>query len=441
MAVSAHPSADARRLLATFLARAFRRPVPSAEVERYAAIFDARTRSGHCFEDALKVAYKVALLSPEFLFLSEPVGPLDGYAIAARLSYFLWNSCPDDALLAAAKAGKLAEPDGLLAETDRMLRNAKADRFCQDFLDQWLDLRDFDATSPDKQLYPEFQPYLEDAARREPREFFKEVVRLNLPASQLIQTNMNMVTQRLAEHYGMTGVSGTHFRRVDLDPKKSLRGGLLTMAAVCKVTANGTTTSPVKRGAWVMKKILGVTPQPPPPDVPAIEPDVKGATTIREQLARHRSNAACNRCHAQFDPPGFALESYDPIGGWRDYYRGTEAKKPPDFARIFRAYLTPEGKFANYIFFRDGRPVDPSGELADGRKFAGLPEYQALILADPRRFSLHLANQLVAYATGGPVGFADREAVRLVVDKAGGDNPGIRTLVHEVIQSPLFLTK
>ncbi|OWK35336.1 hypothetical protein FRUB_09497 [Fimbriiglobus ruber] len=341
--VSDDPAADARRLLGAFLPRAFRRPVAAAEVERYAVVADARTRDGACFEDALKAAYKIALLSPDFLFLNEPAGKLDGYAVAARLSYFLWNSCPDDALLAAAKAGRLADPAGLKAAADRLLADPKANRFHQDFLDQWLDLRDFDATSPDKQLYPDFQPNLEDAMRREPAEFFREVVRHDMAATHLFATSVNVVNQRLAEHYGIPGVAGTRFRRVDVDPKVLPRGGLLTTAAVCKVTANGTTTSPVKRGAWVMKKVLGTPPQAPPPDVPAVEPDVKGATTIREQLAKHRENPGCASCHAKFDPPGFALESYDPIGGWRDFYRATEGKKAPDFARIFRSYLSPDG--------------------------------------------------------------------------------------------------
>ena len=439
--VSDDPAGDARRLLATFLPRAFRRPVSDAEVQRYAAIADARGKQRASFEDAMLESYRTALLSPNFLFLNESNGTLDGYAIASRLSYLLWNSCPDDALLASAKIGTLNDPQGLRAATDRLLGDPKADRFYRDFPDQWLDLRDFDLTSPDKHLYPEFQPYLEDAMRREPREFFKFAVRDRLPVSQLLSTPMNIVSQRLAEHYGISGVEGTRFRRVDVDQTKNTRGGFLTMAAVCKVTANGSTTSPVKRGAWVMKKILGQPPQAPPPDVPAIEPDVKGATTIREQLAKHREDAACAGCHARFDPPGFALESYDVIGGWRDFYRATEGKKAPDFARIFRSYLTPEEEFKNHVNFRDGQPVDPSGELFDGRKFAALREYQALLNGETPVVSRNLVNQLVVYATGAPVSFADRPAVEDILKRAGGTNPNLNELLHQVIQSPLFLSK
>ena len=439
--MSDDPSGDARRLLATFLPRAFRRPVPDAEIQRYTAIVDARIREGASFEDSMLESYRTALLSPDFLFLNEPAGPLDGYALATRLSYFLWNSCPDDALLAAATAGTLTDSQSLRSQADRMLGDPKAERFYQDFPDQWLDLRDFDLTSPDKQLYPEFQPYLEDAMRREPREFFKFAVHNGLPVSHLMSTSINIVNQRLAEHYGIPSVEGTRFRRVDVDQSGNTRGGLLTMAAVCKVTANGSTTSPVKRGAWVMKKILGQPPQAPPPDIPAIEPDVKGATTIREQLAKHREDTACAGCHAKFDPPGFALESYDVIGGWREFYRATEGVKAPDFKRIFRSYLTPEEEFRNHVSFRDGQPVDASGELIDGRKFTALREYQALLNSELPVVSRNLANQFVVYATGAPVSFTDRPAVEEILKRAGGTNPNLKELLYQVIQSPLFLNK
>lgn len=439
--VSDDPSGDVRQLLAIFLRRAFRRLVTDTEVERYAVIADARIKDGATFEDSLLESYRTALLSPDFLFLNEPVGKLDGEAVATRLSYLLWNSCPDDALLAAAQAGALNDPPGLRAATDRLLSDPKADRFCQDFPDQWLDLRDFDLTSPDKQLYPEFQPNLEDAMRREPREFFQFAIRYRLPVSNLFATPINMVNQRLAEHYGVSGVEGTRFRRVDVDQSQNTRGGLLTMAAICKVTANGTTTTPVKRGAWVMKKVLGQPPQPPPPEVPSIEPDLKGATTIREQLARHRADQSCASCHAHFDPPGFALESYDVIGGRRDFYRATEGPKAPDFTKLFLSYLTPEQEFKNHVSFRQGLPVDPSGELTDGQKFAGLREYQALLSSDPQRVSRTLANQLIVYATGAPVSFGDRPVVEEVLQRAGGTNPTLHELLHQVIQSPLFLNK
>lgn len=438
---SDEPYADARRLLSSFLPRAFRRPVTESEIDRYAAIADMRLKNGACFEEAMLDCYRTALVSPDFIFLHEKVGKLDGFAIATRLSYGLWNSCPDDSLLKSAQKGELQTTESLRSAVDRMLNDPKADRFFQDFPDQWLDLRDFDLTSPDKQLYPEFQPNLEDAIRREPREFFRHAVLNKLPVSQLWATPINLVNQRLAEHYGIKDVEGTRFRRVDIDQSQNPRGGFLTMAAICKVTANGSTTTPVKRGAWVRKKIYGQPPQPPPPNISAIEPDLKGTITIREQLAQHREDTTCASCHAIFDPPGFAMEAYDVIGGLREFYRATEGTKAPDVNKIFRAYLTPEGEFKNHYNFRDGQPVDSSGELLDGRTFQTFRDYQAVLLADTPILSRNLANQLVMYLTGSPIDFADRQALEEILQRAGGTNPNLYELLHQIVQSPLFLNK
>jgi hypothetical protein len=442
--VSADPSGDARRLLKEFLPRAFRRPVDADEIERYAKLADSRVAGGFCFEDAMKAAYKAVLLSPHFLLLHEPLGKLNDHALANRLSYFLWNSMPDDQLTALAKAGKLTEPATLKAQTERMLTSPKAKRFIQDFLDQWLELRDFDATSPDRKLYPEYTPHLEDAIRREPAEFFQHVLDKNLPTTTLVHTGINLVNQRLAEHYGIQGVEGVKFRRRDVDVNKFPRGGFLTMAATMKVTANGTTTTPVKRGAWVNKKILGTPIQPPPPDIAAIEPDVTGATSIREQLAKHRDSAACASCHAKLDPPGFALESYDVIGGYRTWYRATEGKKRPDFEAIYPGLLTPEGKFKGHAVYRVGPACDPSGTLIDGATFTGVMEYRKMLVANgpkQRQIARNLARQLVMYSTGASISFGDRAAVERILDKAGGNNPKLQDLLHEVVQSAVFQTK
>ncbi|MFN5184991.1 MAG: DUF1592 domain-containing protein [Planctomycetota bacterium] len=438
---SENPQEDARRLLSNFLPRAFRRSVNQVEIERYAAIADKRVAEGACFEDALLDCYRTALMSPDFLFLNEPEGRLDDHSLASRLSYALWNSCPDDSLLQAAKNSTVQHPDSLRLIVDRMLNDPKAERFFNDFPDQWLDLRDFDLTSPDRQLYPEFQPYLQDAMRREPREFFKYVLINRLTASHLWSTPINLVNQRLAEHYGIEDVQGVHFRRVDVDQSRNPRGGFLTMAAISKVTANGSTTSPVKRGAWVRKKLFGQPPQPPPPNTPAIEPDLRGATTIREQLASHRNDPACASCHATFDPPGFALEAYDVIGGLRGFYRATQGSKTPDVQQIFRAYLSPEGEFKNHYGFRDGQSVDASGELLDGRKFASFREYQAMLADETSVLSRNLTNQLVMYFTGAPVSFSDRSEIDQILQRAGGANPNLHELIHQVIQSSLFNNK
>lgn len=438
---SEHPHEDARRLLANFLPRAFRRTVSQPEIERYAAIADKRLSEHACFEDALLDCYRTALISPDFLFLHEPEGRLDGHSIVSRLSYALWNSCPDDVLLQKANHLASADPASLRTIVDQMLMDQKAERFFRDFPDQWLDLRDFDLTSPDRQLYPEFQPLLEDAMRREPREFFRFALLNKLPVSHLWSTSINLVNQRLAEHYGIDNVDGVHFRRIDVDQTRNPRGGFLTMAAVCKVTANGSTTSPVKRGAWVRKKLFGQPPQPPPPNTPAIEPDLRGTTTIRQQLAKHRDDPACASCHATFDPPGFALEAYDVIGGLRGFYRATEGTRNPDIQMIFRSYLSPKGEFKNHYSFRDGLSIDASGELLDGRKFESFREYQAILADETPALSRNLANQLVMYFTGAPVSFADRAAIDDLLQRAGGGNPNLNELIHQVIQSPLFLNK
>jgi hypothetical protein len=392
----------------------------------------------------MKAAYRAALLSPHFLLLHESPGKLDDYALANRLSYFLWNSMPDDQLAILAKAGKLTDPGTLKSETDRMLASPKAKRFVQDFLDQWLELRDFDATSPDRKLYPEYTPHLEDAIRREPAEFFGHVLEKNLPITTLVHTGINLVNQRLAEHYGIAGVEGVKFRRKDVDVKTFPRGGFLTMAATMKVTANGTTTTPVKRGAWVNKRILGTAIPPPPSDIAAIEPDVTGATSIRAQLAKHRDNAACASCHAKLDPPGFALESFDVIGGYRAWYRATQGTKRPDFESIYPGLLSPDGKFKSHASYRVGPPTDPSGELQGGTKFTGVMDYRKMLVADrpkQRQLARNLANQLVVYSTGAPISFGDRTIIERILDKAGGDNPRMKELVHEVVQSPIFQTK
>jgi Protein of unknown function (DUF1592)/Protein of unknown function (DUF1588)/Protein of unknown function (DUF1585)/Protein of unknown function (DUF1587)/Protein of unknown function (DUF1595)/Planctomycete cytochrome C len=426
---SKDPEADATRLLAAFLKRAFRRPVKAEEVQRYVKLVKARLAAHDAFEVAMRRAYRAALCSPDFLFLKEPVGKLDDWAVASRLSYFLWNSMPDDELLALAEKGKLREPPVLREQVRRMLRDARVERLVVDFTDQWLDLRDIDDTTPDKNLYPEFKPILRDSMLAEPRAFFRELLAKDLPAVNVVHSDFAMLNQRLAEHYRIPGVAGMAIRRVPL-PAGSHRGGFLTQAAVLKVTANGTTTSPVKRGAWVQRKIIGKPPEPPP-NVPAIEPDVRGTTTVREMLAKHRSQASCAACHAKIDPPGFALESFDVIGGWQTRYRSLGEGDP-----VPRSLTGGRG-----VGYKLARKVDAAGQTADGQSFDDVEGFKKILLADPRAIARNMVGQLVLYATGAPVGFADRAAVEKILDKTAGARYGIRSLIHEIVQSPLFLTK
>jgi hypothetical protein len=238
-----------------------------------------------------------------------------------------------------------------------------------------------------------------------------------------------MLNRRLAEEYGISGVVGEEFRKVPLSPG-SHRGGLLTQASILKVTANGTLSSPVVRGNWVMRRLLGRITPPPPADAGTIEPDTRGATTIREQLAKHRRSQTCAACHKYMDPPGFALENYDVIGGWRETYRsrgkGKRAVDP----------LTHRG--LQYCF---GPPVDPSGELADGRKFDNIERFKKLLLDDQEAVARNLVNNLVAYSTGAGVTFSDRAKVQEILDRSKPHAYGLRTLIHELVQSPLFRSK
>ena len=286
------------------------------------AIVQAKLDGGYTFEQAMRAALKGVLISPEFLFLREQPGKLDDFALASRLSYFLWSTMPDDELFALAEQQKLSQPDVLRQQVERMLASPKAAAFTENFVGQWLGLREIDATEPSHIFYPEFDHLLKVSMIRETELFFDEVLKHDLSLTNFVASDFTMLNGRLAKHYGIPGVEGWEFHKTPLPPD-SHRGGVLTMASVLKVTANGTTTSPVLRGAWVLDRILGTPPSPPPDDVPAIDPDIRGATTIREQLAKHRSVESCGVCHRKIDPPGFALESFDCIGGWRDKYRVT----------------------------------------------------------------------------------------------------------------------
>jgi hypothetical protein len=428
---SESPGVDAERLLGEFLPKAFRRTVEPGMVSEYVALAEARLKAGDSFEAAMRHAYRAALCAPDFLYLAEPAGQLDGYALASRLSYFLWNSMPDDTLIEVAAAGKLAEPATMREQVERMLKDPKSQRFIEDFLGQWLKLRAIAANDPDKKLYPEFSPYLQDSMVAESRAYFRELIEKDLGASHLVKSDFAMLNEKLAVHYGIPGVSGPQIRRVALPPG-SPRGGFLTQAAILKITANGTTTSPVPRGAFVMARLMGQPPEPPPANVPAVEPDVQGATTIRELLDKHRADAACAGCHAKMDPPGFALESFDVIGGQRDRYRALENGDPAPRGSI-------DPKIG--ISFKLGPPVDATGALPDGRAFHDIGEFQELIAGDSRRLLHNLARQLTVYATGREVAFADRPALDRLVEETEKQGGGIRTLIRELAASELFRTR
>ncbi|MEA3210709.1 MAG: hypothetical protein QOE70_3766 [Chthoniobacter sp.] len=425
------PLADADRLLAGFLPKAFRRPVAAEVRKEYVAQIEQRLKAGDCFETALRWAYRAALCSPDFLYLVEPPGPLDDSALASRLSYFLWNSMPDARLAQLATDGTLRKPEVLRGEVERLLKDSKSQRFIEDFLGQWLKLRAIAANDPDKKLYPEFSPYLQDSMVAETRAYFRELLERDLGAAFLVRSDFAMLNEKLATLYGIPGVSGAQIRRVALPPDCP-RGGFLTQASILKITANGTTTSPVPRGMFVMARLLGQPPDPQPPNVAAVEPDVRGAATIREQLAKHRSEPSCASCHAKIDPAGFAMEAFDVIGGFRSRYRSIGDGDP-----------APRGAIDPFIgiSFKLGPPVDSSGALPDGRKFNDIRDLEALLAADTGRLLRNLAEQLAIYSTGRDLAFSDREPIAAIVARTQQKGGGLRTLLHELVQSRLFQTR
>jgi hypothetical protein len=278
---------------------------------------------------------------------------------------------------------------------------------------------------PDRTLYPEYDDSLKSAMLKETNLFFNEVLTQDLPLTNFVASDFTFLNERLAKHYGIPGVEGMEMRRVSL-PAGSHRGGVMTMGSVLKVTANGTTTSPILRGAWVLERILGTPPAKPPVDVEAIEPDIRGATTIREQLAKHRDVEACAGCHKKIDPPGFALESFDVIGGWREHYRSliNNGERDSLGRRV-----------------RPGPPVDPSDVLTDGRRFQNIDEFKQLLLTDKDQLARNLAEKLLAYATGAEPTPLDRPQIESIIQRTRENKNGFRSLIHELVQSSLFQTK
>jgi hypothetical protein len=428
---SAAPEADAARLIRAFLPAAFRRPVHDETAAPFVQFALERLQRGYSFVDAMTAAYRNVLCSPRFLMLVEKPGPLDDYALASRLSYFLWSSRPDDALLARAANGELRQSAVLREEVERMLAGPKAARFSERFTAQWLDLRHLHMTKPDAR-YVEFDDHLLWSMPRETTRFFDEMLRHDRSVSEFVASDWTYLDARLAQHYGVTGVSSWELRKTGLPPD-ARRGGVMTHAAILKVTANGTTTSPILRGKWVLEKLIGKPPAPPPPDIPALEPDIRGATTIRQQLDKHRNLPACATCHVKIDPPGFALETYDVIGGWRDWYRaGQDGKGGKERIAL-----------ANYPGTQvwRGPDVEKGFTTPDGRPFRDIDEYRGILLEDRDQLARNVATKLLIYATGADLQFADREVIEQIVRDTREKSFGLRSILHAVVQSRCFLAK
>ena len=430
---STNPAADSERLLRAFMQRVYREPGDASDVQLFLGLIKQRMEAGLGFAGSMLAGYTAVLASPKFVYLDEKPGRLDDNALATRLALFLWNSEPDAALRARAAKGELHRPDVLKAETARLLADEKSSRFVDAFLDYWIELRKVEDTTPSTTLYNDY--YLDDslteAALAEPRMFFSEMLHRNLPARMIVDSDFTFLNDRLADHYGIAGVNGVAMRRVALPPN-SVRGGLMTQASVLKVTANGTTTSPVMRGKWIMERILGYDLPLPPAAVPAVEPDIRGATTIRAQLDKHRADESCAMCHRKIDPPGFALEAFDVMGGLRERYRATAVSTAP---------VPGFGKNGWPFAFFMAMPVDSSGRLNDGRIFNDVRDFKKLLLSDEAQLARNVARQLTVYATGGPVRFSDREKIEQIVQTTKADHHGVRSIVEQVILSDLFTTK
>jgi hypothetical protein len=383
------------------------------------------------FTAAMRSGYKAILTSPSFLYhqngTSEP--QLANHEIAERLAFFLWSSMPDANLFQA----DLSDRKVLHEHTERLLDDAKSRRFLENFLGQWLDQQLIDFTAPDSDLYPEFSELMQWSMQQETQVFFRELLHHDLSVKNVIHSDFAMLNDCLARHYGISGVRGVEFQKVSL-PADSVRGGVMTQASVLKVTANGTTTSPVVRGKWVLERLMGIPPDPPPPGIPAIEPDIRGAITVQQQLEKHRSSTSCASCHVKIDPPGVALESFDVIGGWRTTYRAMKQNRESDRIKYLPDAPPP-------ILYSEGLPVNSADHLHDGREFQNISDFKKLLLTDPDQIARTLAEKLIVYATGAPVSFADRIEIERIVANTRSKDHGFRSLIHTVVQSRLFSTR
>jgi hypothetical protein len=407
-------------LLQRLARRLFRRPVPDATLQPFLEHYRNHRRQLDPLA-AFRLTVKAMMVSPMFLYHLEPTERLDEFAVANRLAYFLWRSLPDQTLDQCAEQGLITEPSQLLQQAQRLLEDPKAERFLKDFVGQWLQTSKVGEMQPDASLYPEYDADLERAMVQETQLFIGEMLAEDLSLANLIDSDWTMLNDRLAAHYGIPGVEGNHFRKVKLDKSQTVRGGLLTQASFLSVTSNGTTTSPVVRGVWILDRLLGTPAPPPPPDVPPIEPDIRGASTIQEQMEKHRSITQCAICHARIDPYGLALENFDVIGGWRDHYRALIQPEPSAKSKLGQ-----------------GKPVTASDRLPKQGEFNDFRQFRHLLLQEESLVLHSVAEKLATYALGRRLGFAERDDLQEIVQATRAKGGGLRTLLLTLVQSPLF---
>jgi hypothetical protein len=399
------------KIVSDLARRAYRRPVSKADVAPLMKFVALGKAEGLSTEQGIQIAIQAMLVSPHFLFRiehdAEPskAHPVTDIDLASRLSYFLWSSMPDTKLLALAEARQLRAPGVLEAQVRRMLADPKASALADNFAGQWLETRNLDSIKPDPQKFPEWGPELRDAMKTETRMFFESMLRENRPLSDFLNARYTFLNERLAKHYGIAGVTGPEFRRVELTTDQ--RGGILAQASVLAVSSYPTRTSPVIRGKYVLQNILGAPPPPPPPDVPPLdEESVGNAGSMRQQMEKHRSNAICASCHSRMDVLGFGLENYDALGKWR----------------------TKDGKF----------PIDSSGTFPNGKSFSSPAEMRALLTGNMPEFARCVIEKMLTYALGRGLEPYDRRTVDELNRKLAASGYHFETLVNEIVNSLPF---
>lgn len=404
-----HTAACDRTIVSSLARRAYRRPPTPEEIDKLTGLMAMAKQQGASYEEAVSAAIEAVLVSPNFLFRIEKNGrvkngayPLNPYELATRLSYFLWSSIPDDELLRAAANNSLRKPAVLEAQVRRMLADPKAARLVENFGGQWLEIRRLESVKPDVQKFPDFDDYLRYSMRRETELFFADIIHNDRSILDFLDARYSFVNQRLAGFYGIPGVTGTEFRKVDLGATH--RGGVLTQASVLTVSSYANRTSPVLRGKWILENLLNAAPPPPPPDIPILNEAAIGTSmTQRQQMEQHRANPACAGCHAMMDPIGFAMENYNGIGQWRNK----------------------DGKF----------PIDASGKLPGGQAFNGAAGLEEVLRGKAQAFTRCLTEKMLTYALGRGLEDYDTATVDGIVKRVAAHGYRFSSLVMEIVKS------
>lgn len=405
-------------IIRNLVRKAYRRPPTESDLAVPLSFFQQELEASG-FDAGIEVAIASILVNPNFLFRVETVPkeiqPGQAYAIsdielASRLSFFLWSSIPDDQLLALAERGELHDPAVLESQVERMLADPRAESLATNFASQWLHLRNLESIQPDLRLFPDWDDNLRQAFRKETEMLFYDAVKHDRSVLTLIDSPYTFLNERLAVHYGIEHVYGSHFRRVELDPQ-ARRGGLLRQGSVLTVTSYATRTSPTIRGDWILSNLIGTPPPPPPPNVPALEEkDVAAANlSVRDRLSLHRANPTCATCHDLIDPLGFTLENFDAVGRWRA--------------------------------FEFGQPVDVSGQLPDGSDLSGVDALEKSFLERPEIFATTLVEKLMTYGLGRGIESHDGPAIRRVISAAEREDYRFSALIKGIVLSPPFLMR